>query len=83
LRTVVERLGERGLRVGSADITVVLEVPKLRPYREAILVQLSGALGLAVERVGLKAKTNERLGPIGAGEAIAAFAVALLEEPAG
>jgi 2-C-methyl-D-erythritol 2,4-cyclodiphosphate synthase len=80
LRNVVARLSERGLRVISVDITVVLEVPKLGPYRDAMLAQLSGALGLATDRIGLKAKTNEGLGPVGAGEAIAAFAVALLDE---
>jgi 2C-methyl-D-erythritol 2,4-cyclodiphosphate synthase len=57
---------------------LILERPKLAPYRERIERQLAGALGVEPERVSVKAKTNEGVGAIGRGEAIAAHAVALL-----
>ena len=46
LRTVVVYLGERGFAIGNVDATVVLERPKLAPYRDAIRERLAGALGL-------------------------------------
>jgi 2-C-methyl-D-erythritol 2,4-cyclodiphosphate synthase len=79
LAAAVERVREQGLRVTSADVTVVLEVPRLQPYRAEIRSRLAGALGVDATCVGVKAKTSEGLGPTGSGEAIAALAVAVLE----
>jgi 2-C-methyl-D-erythritol 4-phosphate cytidylyltransferase/2-C-methyl-D-erythritol 2,4-cyclodiphosphate synthase len=59
-------------------VTVVAEVPRIGPYREAMVANLAAALAVPADRVGLKAKSNERLGPVGAGEAIAALAVVLV-----
>jgi 2-C-methyl-D-erythritol 2,4-cyclodiphosphate synthase len=78
LQALSARLAERDLVVHNADVTAVLEVPRLGPYREQMRANLAGALGVATDRVAVKAKSNERLGPIGAGEAIAALAVVLL-----
>jgi len=78
LRRATALLGERGLQVVNADVTVVLEVPRLAPYREAMAASLAAALGVDAARVGVKAKTNEGLGAIGRGDAIAALAVVLL-----
>jgi 2-C-methyl-D-erythritol 2,4-cyclodiphosphate synthase len=75
-------LEEGGFAVLNIDVTVVLEVPRLGPYSSEMIANLSGALGLAPAQVGLKAKTNDGLGPVGAGEAIAAMAVALVEHRA-
>lgn len=69
---------EAGLQVYNADVTVVLEVPRLGPYREAMIANLAAALGLPPSRIGLKAKSNDGLGPVGNGEAIAALAVVLV-----
>jgi 2-C-methyl-D-erythritol 2,4-cyclodiphosphate synthase len=82
LRKAVAVVRERGQAVVNADVTVVLEVPRLAPYRERMAAALAAALGVPPDRVGIKAKTNEGLGEIGRGEAIAAFAVVLLA-PAG
>ncbi|MDQ6748003.1 MAG: 2-C-methyl-D-erythritol 2,4-cyclodiphosphate synthase [Candidatus Dormibacteraeota bacterium] len=71
-----------GLQVHNADVTVVLEVPRLGPYREAMIENLARALDVLPARVGVKAKSNDGLGPVGHGEAIAALAVVLLG-PAG
>ena len=69
---------DRGWRVINLDSTVVAERPKLKPHIDAMKVHLSGALGIERDRVGVKATTNEQLGPTGREEGIAAYAVALL-----
>ncbi|MHB8509970.1 MAG: 2-C-methyl-D-erythritol 2,4-cyclodiphosphate synthase [Candidatus Dormibacteria bacterium] len=81
LRLAVERAAERGFHVVNTDVTVILEVPRLKAYREAIVANLARVLRVDVASVGVKAKTNERLGEIGRGEAIAAIAVVLLGGP--
>jgi 2-C-methyl-D-erythritol 2,4-cyclodiphosphate synthase len=78
LRRAVAAVAEGGWRVVNADVTVVLEVPRLAPYRAALAEALAGTLGVEPDRVGVKGKTNEGLGEVGAGEAIAAHAVVLL-----
>jgi 2-C-methyl-D-erythritol 2,4-cyclodiphosphate synthase len=78
LESLVALLDGNGMVVHNADVTVVLEVPRLTPYREEMIGSLARALRVPPGRVGLKAKSNERLGPVGAGEAIAAMAVVLI-----
>jgi len=78
LKGLAAMVEEAGLRVHNADITVILEVPRLGPYREAMRVSLAEALGIAPGQVGIKGKTNDHLGPVGQGEAIAALAVVLV-----
>jgi 2-C-methyl-D-erythritol 2,4-cyclodiphosphate synthase len=58
---------------------VVCERPRLEPYVLAMTERLGGALRVAVQRVSVKATTNEEMGAIGRGEGIAAWAVAQLE----
>lgn len=79
LEQVAGLLAERGLRVGNLDITLLSEAPRLGPHREAITRSLAGCLGIAPERVNVKATTLERMGFIGRGEGLAAQAIALLE----
>jgi 2-C-methyl-D-erythritol 2,4-cyclodiphosphate synthase len=79
LRTVVVYLEERGWAIGNVDATVVLERPKLAPYRDAIRASLAGALGLPEDTVNVKATTGEGMGFIGRGEGAAALAVATLD----
>ncbi|GAC1579966.1 MAG: 2-C-methyl-D-erythritol 2,4-cyclodiphosphate synthase [Candidatus Dormibacteria bacterium] len=67
-----------GLRIHNADITVILEVPRLGPYRESMRASLADALGIEPGQVSVKGKTNDHLGPVGQGEAIAALAVVLV-----
>jgi 2-C-methyl-D-erythritol 2,4-cyclodiphosphate synthase len=71
-------IGARGWRVGNADVTVILERPKLAPHIGAIRERLAGVLGVTAGQVSVKAKTNEGVDAVGRGEAIAAHAVALL-----
>jgi 2-C-methyl-D-erythritol 2,4-cyclodiphosphate synthase len=79
LRTVVVYLDERGWEIGNVDATVVLERPKLAPYRDAIRAALAGALGLHEDAVNVKATTGEGMGFVGRGEGAAALAVATLD----
>lgn len=78
LTDVVSRLRKKGLRVEHVDVVVAAEAPRLGPYFEAMKDALGPLLGVARDRLGLKAKTNEGLGDIGRGRAIACWAVASL-----
>ena len=80
LRRVVELLREHNLRPHNVDCMLILERPKIAPYREAIRARIAGTTGLPIERVSVKATTNEGLGPIGAGEGVAAYAVVSVAE---
>jgi 2-C-methyl-D-erythritol 2,4-cyclodiphosphate synthase len=81
LERVVEMVRERGWQVGNVDTVVVAERPKLRPHIEAMRASIAERLGVESDRVGVKATTNERLGPTGREEGIACHAVALLIRP--
>ena len=72
------RLESRGFRTENVDVVVELERPKVLPHRAEIRRSLAALLGVAPERVGVKAKTGEGLGPVGEGRLIAATAVVLV-----
>ena len=78
LRDSVRLIDRRGLKVANVDVTVILERPKIAPYLDDIRSQLAAALGVAIDCVSVKGKTNEGVDAVGRGEAIAAHAVALL-----
>ncbi len=71
-------LAARGHRIGNIDSTVIAEVPKLAPHIPAMRVRIAGALGIEVSQVNVKAKTAEKLGPVGQGLSMEAQAVVLL-----
>lgn len=71
-------LGERGWRVGNADITVICERPRLGPHAETMRARLADDLGIGDGDISIKATTSEKLGFTGRGEGIAAQAVVLL-----
>ncbi len=73
-------LAKRGFSAGNIDITLVAEFPRIAPSVAEMKELLGKALGLPVQRIGIKATTNEGIGFIGRGEGIAAIAVAMLEE---
>jgi 2-C-methyl-D-erythritol 2,4-cyclodiphosphate synthase len=79
LADVVQRVENLGLRPVNVDCTVVIERPKLAPHRDAIRANLGTALGIAAERVNVKASTGERVGFVGRGEGVAALAVVSLD----
>ena len=78
LREVVELARRAGWTVGNVDATVICEAPKLGAYRDSMRATLADALGIAADAVNVKFTTNERMGPIGRGEGIAALATATL-----
>ncbi len=80
VRETVALLRKKKLRVSQVDSVLILERPKLAPYKKAMRESIARAFGVDVSRVNVKAKTNEGLGPIGKGQAVAATAVVLLEK---
>ena len=82
LSAAIERVHAAGWRVSNVDVTVVAERPRIGPYRGAMRERLAAALGVAVDAVFVKGKTNESMGWIGRGEGLAVMAVAMLA-PAG
>ena len=78
LAQVVQRIGERGWRVGNVDCTVIAEWPKLAPHRDAMRANLARVLGVPLADVSVKATTTEKLGFTGREEGIAAHASALI-----
>lgn len=79
LERVVEVLKENGYTVGNVDATVLAQRPKLAPHIPQMRERLARAVGTDMGRVSVKATTEEGLGFTGAGEGIAAHAVALIE----
>ncbi len=78
LRRAVEIVHEHGLAVGNVDATVILERPKLAPHVDAMRAKLADVLGVTIDRVSIKGKTNEGVGELGRGEAIAVHAIAMV-----
>ncbi len=78
LRQVVALVAARGLMVGNVDVTVILETPKIRGHVEVMRASVAAAIGIAVDRVSIKGKTNEGVDAVGRGEAIAAHAIAMV-----
>ncbi len=76
---VLRLVRRRGWRPRNVDVTVLVERPKLAPHAAAMRARMAALLGLGEADVGLKARTMEGLGAIGAGEAIGALAVVLIE----
>jgi 2-C-methyl-D-erythritol 4-phosphate cytidylyltransferase/2-C-methyl-D-erythritol 2,4-cyclodiphosphate synthase len=81
LRRAAAIVHSHGLQVGNVDATVVAERPKLAPYLDAMRANVARALGVDVDHVSVKGKTNEGIGELGRGEAIAVHAIALLRKP--
>ncbi|HHY46964.1 MAG TPA: 2-C-methyl-D-erythritol 2,4-cyclodiphosphate synthase [Firmicutes bacterium] len=79
LSRVMDRIRARGYSIVNIDSVVIAERPKLAPYIDDMKREISGALQIAPDRVGIKAKTSEGLGPTGIGEGIAAYAVSAIE----
>ena len=80
LKRVQRLVVARGFSIENVDATVIAERPRLSAHIEGMRDSIAVVLGLPAARVNVKATTNERVGEIGAGLAIAAMAVALLEE---
>ena len=78
LREAAARVRAAGWRVGNIDSTIIAQAPKLMPWIPKMRQTIAGALGLQEAQVNVKAKTAERMGPVGEGRSIEARAVVLL-----
>ena len=78
LAEAARQVRDRGHRIGNIDSTVIAQAPRLAPHIEAMRQRIAVALGLEVAQVNVKAKTAEKLGPVGQGLSIEARAVVLL-----
>jgi 2-C-methyl-D-erythritol 2,4-cyclodiphosphate synthase len=78
LAEAMRRVRAAGFEVGNVDSTVIAQAPKLAPYIDAMRAAIAAVLGVAVGQVNVKAKTAEKLGPVGEGLSIEARASVLL-----
>jgi 2-C-methyl-D-erythritol 2,4-cyclodiphosphate synthase len=78
LRETLVRLNQKGWRVVNVDVTIFAQEPKLGPVKDRIRRSLAELLGVEVDAVNVKAKTGEKVGHIGRGEAIGCQAIALI-----
>ena len=80
LKKVMEMIREAGWELSNADVTVILDQPKLNPIIPAIKDNLALVMGVDVDQISLKATTSEGLGFVGRAEGISAMAVALIQK---
>ena len=80
LRQVARKVSQKGYRVSNVDVTMIAQAPKLRPHIPQMEENIAAALGIAADRVNVKATTEEHLGFTGEGLGMACHAVCLLEE---
>ncbi|MDP2181580.1 MAG: 2-C-methyl-D-erythritol 2,4-cyclodiphosphate synthase [Actinomycetota bacterium] len=79
LERVAEIMRKAGWRLVDADTVLVLERPKMAPYRQEMRARLASAMAVPVDAIGVKATTTEGLGATGRGEGAEAYAVVMLE----
>jgi 2-C-methyl-D-erythritol 2,4-cyclodiphosphate synthase len=80
LQEAMRRVREKGWGLVNVDSTIVAQAPKLAPHMAAINAGVALALGVALDQVNVKAKTAEKLGPVGMGQSMEARAVVLLKK---
>ena len=78
LAEAVRRVRAKGFEIGNIDSTIVAQAPKLAPHIDAMRQRIAAVLALDVEQVNVKAKTAEKMGPVGLQQAMEARAVVLL-----
>jgi 2-C-methyl-D-erythritol 2,4-cyclodiphosphate synthase len=79
LKRVTELLTDKRVRVLNVDATLIAETPKITPHVPAMRQKIATAIGTSESNVSVKATTNEKLGPVGRGEGMAAIAIATIE----
>jgi len=81
LKFAVDRVKTRGGIISHLDVAIVCEAPKISPRRDEMRARIAEIAGLSLDRVGVKATTNEKLGALGRAEGIAAYATATIRLP--
>ncbi|MDP3730626.1 MAG: 2-C-methyl-D-erythritol 2,4-cyclodiphosphate synthase [Candidatus Omnitrophota bacterium] len=79
LQRVARLLAEKNFVIGNIDTSIIAEEPKIYPFKEKMVENIANILGVERSKINIKATTNEGVGSIGKGDAIAAYAVATLE----
>ena len=80
LKHVYSVIREKGWKLGNADVTIVAQKPKLRPYIDTMRARLAEAMGVEAEQISVKATTTEKMGFEGEEKGISAHAVCLIEK---
>ena len=80
LKRVAEMVSSKHFVINNVDTVILAEEPKMYPFKEKMVEAIAGVLGIEKDKVNIKATTNEGVGSIGRGEAIAAYAVVTLKE---
>lgn len=80
LKTVMEKVYTDGWKIENLDCVVKLEKPKFIPYREKVIASIASVLGVEKSQVFVKAKTGEKLPPVGTSDAVEAYVVCLLSK---
>jgi len=78
LREAARLVRAKGYAIGNVDSTVIAQAPRMAPYIGAMRARIAQVLGIAPDCVNVKAKTAEKMGPVGLGQAIEARAIVLL-----
>ncbi len=78
LAEAAARVRAQGWQIGNVDSTIVAQAPKMAPHISAMRERIAAVLGLAADQVNVKAKTAEKMGPVGEGLSIEARAIVLL-----
>ncbi len=78
LAEAARRVRVKGFEIGNVDSTVVAQAPKLMPHIQAMREHIASFLSIDVDQINVKAKTSEKMGPVGLGQAMEARAVVLL-----
>ena len=78
LAEAARRVRAQGYAIGNVDSTIIAQAPKLMPHIAAMRTNLAKALDVAVDQVNVKAKTAEKMGPVGLGQAMEAHAIVLI-----
>lgn len=79
LAEAARRVRDEGYDIGNVDSTIIAQAPKLMPFMPAIRAKLAQTLGVSLDQVNVKAKTAEKMGPVGLGQAMEARAIVLLK----
>jgi 2-C-methyl-D-erythritol 2,4-cyclodiphosphate synthase len=78
LAEAARRVRAKGYEIGNIDSTIIAQAPKLMPFIPTIRARLAQTLGITLDQINVKAKTAEKMGPVGLGQAMEARAVVLL-----
>jgi len=78
LREAVARVGAAGYEIANVDLTIILERPKISPFKDAMRMRVAELLGIPSARINIKGKTHEKVDAVGEGRAVEAHAVVLV-----